>query len=901
MENKKISQLDPYSGNPDAFDIPGVADGQTLRANLGAAIQQKARSERLLRPSDLKTVNGVPLTGPGDVALEVANPFKGRFPAGTTETENLPSGNGVPRVGDFAYVDTVDGNNNPVIKIFDCLSDGVWHDSGRTADPANVNTFADGQQLGLVHINPNLDTGGPNNVPSAEAVKGLKVQLYGAYDDGVVSEPLNLDGTLIKAFFDYTSENETWHSYTDGVVRSGYVSLASIKAQGFKKLLVTMPTGSTISGFVTFTTGIMPRETMSYQQLVDGGYICTTIHDSYGHISRGVSGSKDFDIPDDAAYVYFVCRKSGDPSVEYRKPQSMVGYSKFVDGDVQNMQKANAENKSSLRAKVAPANMQEGYINADGSIDAMDSSVNAQIGTFVNIDTSKTYYASGRKNSSSSYAAICYYDDEDTLLDTDDTMDVGTFTNHPLTLPTGTVKIKVQGHKTQQPAVLYVGEGVVDAGVTADTTEKLKENSLALLAPTRVYGSVALKANNTLYGGSDNAYVNEYDVMAGKVYLLSGHVVKQTAATVFATGLWLDSNDNIVGLPICPSITESAQMTVDKSVVAPYGAVKLRVSGHKADDPNHQRAYLKTFVANIKKDNWWYGKKCVWTGDSLSWGSGLGDHRDAWPHKVCQALGMELKNYAIGGSILAKGVNPLPDTSAQNYDDVFLSMDAFNAATKDTSKQYLVKDDLYEIRPWGIYHYSGGSWVKYNTSSPHTAYSSSVDCGRTPIVDRIEEMDTDADLVVVAIGTNDFYYMWSDFGTMSSRDKTTFYGALHLVCQYLVETYHNKQIVFSNCIKRYQKTGQTRGTWDLEYPLTVSPAGHTLEDYNAAIKEVCAYYSIPVVDMYTLSGLNPAFDPSLFADTNGMHTHPNEAGHIRMAEVIKAFLLGLKKGVDIVG
>lgn len=168
MENKKISQLDPYSGSPDSFDIPGVADGQTLKTNLGQAIQRKIQSERLLRPSDLKTVNGVLLTGPGDVALDVANPFKGRFPAGTTETENLPSGNGVPRVGDFAYVDTVDGNNNPVLKIFDCLSDGVWHDSGRTADPANVNTFADGQQLGQVHITKNLKNGREQDVLSAK-------------------------------------------------------------------------------------------------------------------------------------------------------------------------------------------------------------------------------------------------------------------------------------------------------------------------------------------------------------------------------------------------------------------------------------------------------------------------------------------------------------------------------------------------------------------------------------------------------------------------------------------------------------------------------------------------------------------------------------------------------------
>ena len=38
--------------------------------------------------------------------------------------------------------------------------------------------------------------------------------------------------------------------------------------------------------------------------------------------------------------------------------------------------------------------------------------------------------------------------------------------------------------------------------------------------------------------------------------------------------------------------------------------------------------------------------------------------------------------------------------------------------------------------------------------------------------------------------------------------------------------------------------------------------------------------------MYTLSGLDPHTDPSLFADTDGRAVHPNEEGHRIFADVL---------------
>jgi hypothetical protein len=104
--------------------------------------------------------------------------------------------------------------------------------------------------------------------------------------------------------------------------------------------------------------------------------------------------------------------------------------------------------------------------------------------------------------------------------------------------------------------------------------------------------------------------------------------------------------------------------------------------------------------------------------------------------------------------------------------------------------------------------------------------------------------------------------------------KSTFCGAIHTICKYLLENYKQKDIFFITPIKRYQP-----GTWDCKYPEDKNSLGKTLKDYSDAIIEICSYYSIPVIDFYSISGLNPHIDTSLFGDTDGKAVHPNVAGH----------------------
>ena len=263
-------------------------------------------------------------------------------------------------------------------------------------------------------------------------------------------------------------------------------------------------------------------------------------------------------------------------------------------------------------------------------------------------------------------------------------------------------------------------------------------------------------------------------------------------------------------------------------------------------------------------------KKLVWTGDSIPHGqvgSGTAPSKP-YPQIVAENLGMSLTNYSIGGSTLAKK----PD-----FGGCFDSMEAFNSATKDTTKYYqVVTGQTYTSSK-----YSDGSWV--------TDANLAQLC-RTPLCERYMFMRDDADVVCVHAGTNDFQYNWTEIGSISTVgstfDKTTLYGAVQFLCEKLLEKYKGKTIIFFTPIKRAQTTAEVQAPGNGDYPLPTSKNTYnkTLKDYGSIIKEVCDLYSIPVVDLYSISELNPSLSTqlSLF---DSWKTHPFQEGHNMLGRV----------------
>ena len=149
-------------------------------------------------------------------------------------------------------------------------------------------------------------------------------------------------------------------------------------------------------------------------------------------------------------------------------------------------------------------------------------------------------------------------------------------------------------------------------------------------------------------------------------------------------------------------------------------------------------------------------------------------------------------------------------------------------------------------------------------------------------VSRVPEMDADADVIVIFGGTNDFGHGDAPIGTMSDREDTTFYGGLHALYTALIEKYPAARIVVLTPTHRLNEDNP-RG--DGKKPQDVA----TLKEYVAIIREVAEYYSLPVLDLFASSGMQPKV-PVMQQRYIPDGLHPNDAGHRLLAEQIIRFL-----------
>ncbi len=142
---------------------------------------------------------------------------------------------------------------------------------------------------------------------------------------------------------------------------------------------------------------------------------------------------------------------------------------------------------------------------------------------------------------------------------------------------------------------------------------------------------------------------------------------------------------------------------------------------------------------------------------------------------------------------------------------------------------------------------------------------------------RIDEMDSDADIIVVFGGTNDYGHGDAPLGEMTDRTNDTFYGALHSLYRELIEKYSESVIVVMTPLHRSNE-------------LSPSGGGNVpLKTYVEIEREVAEYYSLPVLDLFANSGIQPDVELMKFKFMpDGLH--PNDAGHKILAKKLVAFL-----------
>lgn len=205
--------------------------------------------------------------------------------------------------------------------------------------------------------------------------------------------------------------------------------------------------------------------------------------------------------------------------------------------------------------------------------------------------------------------------------------------------------------------------------------------------------------------------------------------------------------------------------------------------------------------------------------------------------------------------------------------------EGIGASSKDTVYHAVLKREanLKEARNYGI----GGTRFALQQGTAARPKDDYVDVNS--FCERFSSMSDDADVVVVFGGTNDYGHGDAPIGAFSDRTPDTFYGACHYLFCGLIKKYLGKPIVIMTPLHRsmeFLDTGSTkRGV-------------ATLKRYVEIIREVAEYYSLPVLDLFLQSGIQPDID-----EVREMYMpdglHPNDNGNAVIAHKLKLFLESL--------
>jgi hypothetical protein len=147
------------------------------------------------------------------------------------------------------------------------------------------------------------------------------------------------------------------------------------------------------------------------------------------------------------------------------------------------------------------------------------------------------------------------------------------------------------------------------------------------------------------------------------------------------------------------------------------------------------------------------------------------------------------------------------------------------------------------------------------------------------MAERYCEMDDDADIISVFGGTN-YFCRGVPIGCCEDKTVETFFGALNIIAEGLYKKYPGSDIFFITP----PKCKSTLHGWEA---FTPNKSGHILKDYRDAIMERADYYSIPVMDSYTDSGMSCYLDTGFYRP-DGLHF--TDAGYEKLAHKIAAFI-----------
>lgn len=179
-----------------------------------------------------------------------------------------------------------------------------------------------------------------------------------------------------------------------------------------------------------------------------------------------------------------------------------------------------------------------------------------------------------------------------------------------------------------------------------------------------------------------------------------------------------------------------------------------------------------------------------------------------------------------------------------------------------------------------------------------------------------DEKGTDIDAILIFAGTNDYMHnlpMGEFFSETTKQtnfngeevtrkyrtpilNDSTFCGRINKAMSYLKNNFPQQQIVIMTPIHRsFAKFNEKNVQPDENY---ANEQGLYIDAYIDALKQAASYWAVPMIDLYSESGLFPMADSQLqyFHDKEMDRLHPNALGDYRLAKTIQYKLLALPSG-----
>ncbi len=179
-----------------------------------------------------------------------------------------------------------------------------------------------------------------------------------------------------------------------------------------------------------------------------------------------------------------------------------------------------------------------------------------------------------------------------------------------------------------------------------------------------------------------------------------------------------------------------------------------------------------------------------------------------------------------------------------------------------------------------------------------------------------EEKGTEIDAIIIFAGTNDYnasvpvgsFFNYSQKEAIKNGVQTTlnyrsaiitdstFCGRINKVLDYIKQNFPTQQVIILSPIHRgFAQFSDTNIQPEESFS---NKNGVFLDTYVNTLKDACSLWSVPMIDLYTISGLYPMTEAhSIYIpkpDTDRLH--PNANGHYRLAKTLQYQLLTLPSG-----